>query len=233
MATDVVVIFALDREAAPFRAIARRDRLPVRVLVSGVGPGNARRTAEGVGTAGLVISAGFCGALNPALRVGDVGVCTMLYDGEPSGVSRRVCDATLRLTPLGSPYPVLNDFTLLTVPQLVATPEEKRLLRERTFADVVDMEAAHVRAACVARDLPFLAVKAVSDAADTALSPRLVRLLAGGRVSPVRAAASLLVQPSLAGEFRRLALDTRLAADRLAHELWEIVTCRGPAGRLR
>jgi len=76
MATDVIaVVFALEREAAPFRKLARG--LPrVSISVSGVGHANAREAASRLlnesPTPKLVIAAGFCGALVPTLRVGDV-----------------------------------------------------------------------------------------------------------------------------------------------------------------
>jgi adenosylhomocysteine nucleosidase len=76
MATDVIVIlFALEREAAPFRWLAQG--LPhVRVLVTGVGRSRARAAAERLlretHPPALVIAAGFCGALAPHLKVGDV-----------------------------------------------------------------------------------------------------------------------------------------------------------------
>lgn len=75
MATDVIaVLFALEREAAPFRKLARR--LPhVRIAVSGVGHAKAREAATRLldeCSPVLVIAAGFCGALVPSLRVGDI-----------------------------------------------------------------------------------------------------------------------------------------------------------------
>jgi adenosylhomocysteine nucleosidase len=182
----VVVIFALEREAKPFRKIAK----DVSIIVSGVGSENARRAMEGV-DASLVISAGFCGALNPELKVGDVIV------------SREAS----RLT---------------TVPHLIATSHEKRELRERTSADIVDMEAATLREICESRGIPFLAVKAVSDSASTELSPRLVTLLDGGNISIGKAILAILRQPSILLEFLRLARDTRLAANNLADRLTEL-----------
>jgi len=76
MATDVItVVFALEREAAPFRKLARG--LPrVSISVSGVGHANAREAANRLlmetPVPNLVIAAGFCGALVPTLRVGDI-----------------------------------------------------------------------------------------------------------------------------------------------------------------
>ncbi|MBA4190308.1 MAG: hypothetical protein C0467_20165 [Planctomycetaceae bacterium] len=83
MATDVIaVVFALEREAAPFRKLARG--LPrVRIFVSGVGHANARDAAKRLlmesPTPSLVIAAGFCGALVPTLRVGDIVTSPRIY----------------------------------------------------------------------------------------------------------------------------------------------------------
>ena len=69
--SSVAVVFALKREAKPFQ---RRCR-GVNTIVSGVGAEAARR-ATYIAIEGwqphLVIAAGFCGALSPALAVGDI-----------------------------------------------------------------------------------------------------------------------------------------------------------------
>jgi adenosylhomocysteine nucleosidase len=70
----VLVLFALEREAAPFRR-AVRDLPHVWVHVSGVGRRRARHATEQLlqtTRPKLVIAAGFCGALVPALGIGDI-----------------------------------------------------------------------------------------------------------------------------------------------------------------
>lgn len=70
------VLFALEREAAPFRRLAR-GRADVVVRVSGVGRVAARAAAAmliDVLRPTRVIAAGFCGALDPALAIGDIVV---------------------------------------------------------------------------------------------------------------------------------------------------------------
>lgn len=195
-AGEVVVLFALEREAAPFRRTARGLH-HVRVRVAGVGRRRARLLAEAVlqesPAPRLVIAAGFCGALVPGLRVGDVVTSPRIF----------------------------------TVDHLASDPAEKRRLGEEHDADAVDMESAGVAEVCAERGVPFFAVRAVSDTVDTALSPALVKLLAGGRVSPLKAAAALVRQPSLLGEFRRLARDTKHAARKLAEALMRILGERG------
>jgi adenosylhomocysteine nucleosidase len=195
----VAVLFALEREAAPFRRTARG--LPrVSIRVSGVGRDRAREAAERLMAASrpsLVIAAGFCGALVPSLRVGDV---------------------------VTSPR-------ILTVDHLVTDPAEKCRLGESH--DAVDMESAAVEVVCVAKGVRFLAVRAVSDTADTTLSPELVRLLSGGNVSVLKACGALLRKPRLLGEFLRLARDTKLAARNLASALARIINDETLARRAR
>jgi adenosylhomocysteine nucleosidase len=70
----IAVLFALEREVAPFRRLAR-GLTHVSIHVSGVGRRRARVAAEQLlrdRLPKLVIAAGFCGALVPTLRVGDV-----------------------------------------------------------------------------------------------------------------------------------------------------------------
>ena len=182
------VLFALEREAAPFRR-AIGARRGVVIGVSGVGLNAARKAAKRLllQRPSLVIAAGFCGALNPSLKVGDV---------------------------VKSPH-------ILTVDHLVSDPAEKCQLSR--FHDAVDMESAAVEAVCAEAGVPFLAVRAVSDTADTTLSPELVQLLSGGNVSVWKACAALVRKPSLLGEFLRLGRDTAFAARKLGDELQSVV----------
>jgi adenosylhomocysteine nucleosidase len=77
VATDVntvAVFFALEREAAPFRRAVRGEQ-SVSIHVTGVGRRRARAATEQLlddSRPRLAIAAGFCGALAPHLKVGDV-----------------------------------------------------------------------------------------------------------------------------------------------------------------
>ncbi len=207
--SGVAVLFALEREAAPFRRRSRSaNATGVSVWVTGIGPDAARQGAERVlaDRPRLVVMAGFCGALRDGLAVGDVLVLTDVVD---AGGGRWACEGrgTGRLLTAG----------------LIGDPVEKRRLGTLHAADVVDMESAAVARACAERGVPFAAVRAVSDAVDTALPPALVSLLAGGSVSPWRAAVAIVKKPSLLGEFLRLARDTKLAAANLADAMIQFV----------
>ena len=60
------------------------------------------------------------------------------------------------------------------------------------------------------------------------VSPRLASLVSTGRVSPWRLALALLTGPGLMGELRRLAKQTRLAAEQLGKAVGELLTLTLP-----
>jgi hypothetical protein len=90
------------------------------------------------------------------------------------------------------------------------------------------MESAVVARRCAAAGLPFGCLRVISDDVQTSLSPKLLGLLAGGRVSVRRLLAALLGSPGMVAELWRLARDTRFAAGRLAVALGELLTVTLP-----
>jgi nucleoside phosphorylase len=245
---NVAVIFSLEREAAPFRDIVRNVPRELSIHVSGIGCERAREATMRLlsdSLPSLVIAAGFCGALSPSLRVGDIVTAarplflTSPLEGEVAAslwtrrVGGGVSGPDMPHTPPGggaqptspSRGEVKNIASprILTVAHLVADPVEKHRLAALHDADAVDMESAAIAEECAAKGVAFLAVRAVSDTADTALSPELVKLLAGGKVSVWKAIRALVRRPAMLGEFRRLSRDTKIAARKLAEELVRII----------
>src|SRR4051794_35107676 len=234
---DPCVVFALNRESEAFvREFQPNQRflgspcrarfcgpawLSVLTLETGVGPD---RTAQAVSwllsrpelervayRPRIVLSAGFSGALQDGLQVGDLVLATEVVDGD----GNRWPTTWPGELPAGEWRPPLHRGRLLSVPRLVCSPAEKRDLGKRFDAAAVDMETATVARLCSKHGIPFGCLRAVSDSPGTALSPRLVSLLAGGRVSPLRVLAALARSPGLVPELWRLARDTRRAADQL------------------
>jgi nucleoside phosphorylase len=239
------VVFALGREAQPFRRplgphvpfpgapcrahLCGPAGLTVLVLETGVGAGRTRRALQWLFSGpplrgrcyhpGPVLVAGFCGALDEQVRVGDLVLATEVVDG-----AGRAWPTTWEGgLPSEQGDPPLHRGRLLTADRLLADPRDKRALGRRHGALVVDMESAAVAEACANEGAQFGCVRAVSDDAHTALSPRLVALLAAGRVSPLRVAANLARSPRLIPELWRLARHTRLAARHLAAALWQML----------
>jgi nucleoside phosphorylase len=235
------LVFALGRESHYFRRHYRPQRplkdAPCRAWLCGTAGRQVLALETGIGAARteqalvwllgqpviederlqprFVLSAGFCGALQENCHVGEVLLATEAADLEGRG------------WPVTWPGPALDRPLLrgrvLTVPRLVTTSADKRTLGRDHNAVAVDMETATVARLCTQHNVPFGCVRAVSDDVHTSLSPRLVSLLAGGRVSGWRLLAALALSPRLMGELCRLARQTRLAGARLAEVLEQLL----------
>lgn len=156
----------------------------------------------------FVLSAGFSGALQPEQRVGDLVLATEVVD-EHGGCWRTDDLPRMRLEA------AVSRGRLLTVTRLVGEPEEKRRLGRAYQALAVDMETATVARLCRQHDVPFACLRVISDDWNTPLSPQLIELLEGGRVSMPRLIGATLRHPRIVLEMSRLAAQTRTAARRL------------------
>ena len=161
----------------------------------------------------LVLSAGFSGAVVAGLNVGDLILASEVCDAD--GVCR---PATW---PVGGSS--FRRGRILTVPNLIGAPEEKRRLGERSGAVALDMETAVVARLCGEAGVPFGCLRVISDDVDTYLSESLLGVLRDGRVGPGRLAAAVLRRPMLVAELTRLGAHTRTAARRLSEGLEEML----------
>ena len=161
----IAIVAALEREVRPlvkewrvnekisdgrrFRFFEKDDSV---VVCGGIGAAPARRAAQAViaiHAPKLIYSAGFAGALDPALKVGDVVRPRRVVNaGDGSSVNLDQGEGVL--ITFGS----------------VASPEQKAKLRDSYGAQAVDMEAAAVARAAAARGIGFAVVKVISDEFD-------------------------------------------------------------------
>jgi len=95
-----------------------------------------------------IVSTGLCGALDPALRVGDVVV---------SGNAH-----------IDTRTPFVRG-AVHTIDHVAGTAAEKRTLRNQTGAIAVDMESAVVESKAAEWNVPYLCIRAVSDRAGDSL----------------------------------------------------------------
>ncbi len=208
-----VLFVAADRREfdglTPRLARCQQLAIGLNFAVSGELPGcRAVLAANGMGTAlaaaacrevfrsdavDLVVSTGFCGALNPALEVAQVVVPESVRADER-------CYPTARTGGRG---------VLVTTNHVVQTAAEKRVLYA-SGADAVDMEAGGVAEEAAGRGLPFCAIRVVTDLAgeDLAIDFNRARR-ADGRLSKARIVAAGVRHPA---ELIRLARRARLAA---------------------
>ena len=235
---DPCILFALQRESAPFRRDFRPQRafpgapcgarfcssadLNVLVVETGIGQAKVAHALDWLLAKPiidgqpyeprLILFAGFAGALNDALKVGDIVVADEVVDEQ--GQSWRTTWPQAESLRRGR---------LLTVDQITATPADKRRLAERHQAIAVEMESAHFAARCTQAGIPFGCVRAISDEVMTALSPALASMLSGGTASPWRVLMALARRPGMLPELLRLARDTKRASEELGLALGELL----------
>jgi len=144
------VVCALEIER---RALAGLERPGVEIHVSGMGADAAAAFGERLTLRPLraMIATGFCGALTPALRIGDVVVAERVVH-ENTG---RAFDADDLLLAAASG----RRGTLVSAGAIARTPADRAALRGLA----VDFESAALARVAHEADVPFLAIRAVSD----------------------------------------------------------------------
>jgi adenosylhomocysteine nucleosidase len=164
------------------------------------------------GVAG-VVSFGLCGALDPALKVGDLVIGESVADaGDCYGAD---ANWTARIAAL-LPDAWVGRFASAARP--VASVAEKAELRQSTGAIAVDLESFPVAKLARWFGVPFAVIRAVSDAADRALPPAAqVGLGVDGRPAIGPVFASLKSNPWQIGALIRTALEAEDGFHALEH----------------
>ena len=166
----VAIVAALPRELAPLSrnlqatTVLRAEGILLqvarpagrRVLLVTAGMGSPRAAlavaaALGHGPVSSLLSVGLAGACDPALAVANLVEATLVID---SHTGERFTPSTQ--LGLGTPG------VLVSISH-IAGPAEKQRLHDSYTAAAVDMEAATVARLARAHDLPFAALKAISD----------------------------------------------------------------------
>ena len=219
------IVAALSQEVGGILGLGHWERLPssaasrlysgavggtdILLSVSGMGRAAAENATEELlqrYNPGAVLSLGFAGGLASHVAPGAlVGAEEIVRANAAGGDRLRPDDALLRcardaLTEVRTPHSWGH---LLTASEVVTSPGDKARLGDQTGALAVDMESAWVGRVCQQHETPFLAVRAVVDAAGDALPPILVDVTAGD--SGLRRVASLLARPWLFPRLLRLA----------------------------
>lgn len=185
----------------------------VAIAIGGMGRDSARRAAAILldgHRPSWVLSAGFAGALNPALNRYDLALPEEVLD--PEG----------QIFPIARPDSMGGGIRpiggrLMTVDRVILDSAEKQELHRTTGADLVDMETSAVAALCAQRLVRFLAVRIVSDDARTSLPVEVASLLTKSGSYRVGAALrAVWNRPSSLKDFWSLHEQALEAADRLA-----------------
>ena len=233
--TDTIVLLAAVRhEIAPCAALLSLRRCGIRytgcvdgrrivAMISGVGETRAVRALEDVVGAerpARLVHLGFAGALNPALRVGDVPEFSGVVDesGGRVGIGVEQPQARPKVEATG------DGPTLLTAQQLADSTAMKRKLFERHGACAVDMETYAVARRAAEMALPLTVLRAISDDADTVVpAAALSWVNADGSIDAWAATRHLARRPWLVGPVMRLKQGCDRAAERLATRVAEML----------
>jgi adenosylhomocysteine nucleosidase len=218
----VGIVAALEREVRPLvkawsvreeevdgRRLRFFEKDNVVLVCGGIGAEAARRAAEAViaiYAPAVIYSAGFAGALEPTLKVGEV-VQPLRVVNAGDGSSANLDQGEGVLVSFGS----------------VASPEQKAKLRVSFGAQAVDMEAAAVGRAAEARGTGFAVMKVISDEFDFSF-PSMERFVdSNGQFLERRFAWFTALRPWLWPQVARLARNSNRASLALCDELRKMI----------
>lgn len=201
------VLCGLVAEADCLRHAAPADDQPI-VAITAARPERARPLAEQLVArgAGAIVSFGLAGALDPALKPGDLVLPERVLG--PDGAIHPTDPAWRRR--LEAMIGAEQASTLLGSVFVVTTARDKALLFERTGAAAVDMESHAAASVAAEAKLPFLVVRAIADPADRAIPRAAMAGLDGeGRALILPVILALTKRPGELPGLLRLAADSR------------------------
>jgi adenosylhomocysteine nucleosidase len=237
----ILIMAALPQEVRPFLRRVKARRWPglgvaaweweseaALVALSGMGAAAAHRAGKTLVNRcrpELLVSLGFAGALAPGLATGDVVLGGGFYYYDPD---------TRELKPGSSPEPAswqnlhhalghagLNtaSASLVTTPRIIRKAKHGAALNGLPHP-VVDQETGVLAELATAHDLPFLSLRAITDAAADEI-PEFVRHALNQQVSPgIRTALAWLAEDvTRAPDLLRLWQHSRRAARSLSQAL--------------
>jgi len=195
---------------------AKIDGADIRVFLTGAGRFAAQRAAEIAfeDLPEVCIASGLAGGLRPEHSLGTVLAARSVTDTNGSKLIYSDSDLLASAVSLGAK----RAERFLTSDHVVGTATEKHSLG--ASADAVDMESLWILSTAAERGIPALAVRAVSDSADSDLPLDFDRIFNDrGAVSIPKVIGQLAKRPAQLGGLLGLAHDSERAASNLARFL--------------
>lgn len=207
------IVTGLEVEAAIIHKAAGDLDEGLRPLVrAGFGPEQAANAARALAEQGAtaLMSFGFAGGLDPALKVADL-ILAELVIGEGGD--------TLSPDPdwMAFASRMLSDLNVIPVPLysarvVIAAPADKEKLHQETGASAVDMESFAIGKVAGDIGLKFLVLRAVLDPADQIIpQSALAGYSEDGTISPKDVAGALMARPQDMPAMIQLGIDNRRA----------------------
>ena len=182
-----------------------------------------------------IVSRGFAGALTPELAIGDVVVCATMrcaagFPAEEGDSGACAADANL----LALALQVSQDVTArscvgsgVTVMHLDASPQRMQELRQTFRAEIVDMESYWIARMASVRQIPFIAVRSISDTMQQGVQPFDRIMTSDGRLLWKRAVLCFLSHPQYLVNVFTLFKNTRHARTTLTAFVTDLVLRTG------
>lgn len=215
---SVAVVVAMRREVARLLRTSRERRIAgvavyelqgAVVAVAGMGRKAGALAAEILASnysPGILVSAGFGGALTAELRAGDIVTAREVIDSETEARYAAGSGAS----------------TVVTVSS-VAGVAGKRDLAKRWKADTIDMEGAAVAEVAQKLGIEFAAVKAISDELEFELPPMAQFVDEAGQFRTSQFVAWVALRPRWWKVVRRLNANSQLAGVNLSKALEHLI----------
>jgi len=218
-------------EGVPFYTGTLGGRL-ISVVEGGMGTAAASRAARllfAENKPNLLLSAGFCGAIRPGVRVADLVICKRLFQDDGSGLQEvRLPGSDLIAGRLSAELQSKGLRTwqgsFITTGQIVTKATLAATLPEDMPVPVLEMESAAIAQAATAAGIAFLGLRAISDDAAEELDFTLDELTDKQlRISIPRVLLACLKKPRIIPQLARLAGNSGKAGKNLGTALQQII----------
>lgn len=209
--------------------LAERD---ICVVEGGMGSKAAAEAAQRLLAArrpGLLISAGFCGAVRPGPAVGDTVLCRNLFTLDHTGLLETALPgndlATARLADTLKRCGISTwQGSFITTSRIIAKPELAASLSEALPTPVLEMESAAVARQALDAGRVFIGIRTVSDDAAEELGFTLDELTDQRfQISIPKVLLTCLKRPRIIPQLARLARNSAVAGQALGRALQQII----------
>jgi len=203
----ILVVVGMKREAACAAGEG------VKTLCSGANVARLRQQLDELNGTDFsaVVSFGLAGGLDDALRPGHVVVANAIVAGDARRDTHSRLSSALMKGAAAAGCKVTTG-AIIGVDEPAMDPAAKAALRNGAQAVAVDMESHLAENFARARNLPFVALRAISDPAARALPPLVAKALTpDGDIQALGVARELIRRPRQLGGMIRAGLDSRAA----------------------
>lgn len=191
------------------------------VEISGIGRECCQRSTERLIADGAssIICAGFAAALTEEAVIGDVVLANRVFlrnysDIQPIPCSKNLAPAMPRNGDVGY---TIRKYDLITSDTVVTRASEKIDIRMSTGAGALDMESYEAARICNDRQIPFAAIRAITDTSEQSL-PQQTEFLMRSE-STIERIIFILTNPALWPHIFRLRRNSNIAANNLGDAL--------------